>query len=158
MNLSKKYRNKKNAEKIRQDKSPPYLIMRRSAQQVPRLSKALNQTGSLPNPSGKTRKPILRRTIKSRARKYPELVSPNLSKKRSEPPRIKWSKPEDKRSHSHPVQTDNCRSGNVLCTPSQGLNTYRQRRLYPSCISKGSSDPSERAITSKNQCPRHSGR
>ena len=139
----------KNTEKIRGDKSPSYLIMGRPTQRIPRLSEALNQTTSLPNPSGKTGEPTLRRKLKSRAKKYPELISPNLSKKRLGPPRIKWSKLEDKRSHSHPAQKSNCRSRNVLCMPSRGPSTYRQKRPYPSCTSKGSSDPSKRAITSK---------
>ena len=130
--------------------------MGRSAQQIPRLSEALNQTSGLPNPSGKTGKSILRRMIKRRARKYPELISPNLSRKRSGPPRIKWLKPEDKRSHSHLARTGNCRSENILCMLNQGPSTCRQKQLYPSSTSKGSLDPSERATTSKIQCLRHS--
>ena len=107
------------------------MIMGQPTQCTPHLGKARDQASSLPNPSGKTREPTLRWMLKRRARKYPELISPNLSKKESGPPRIKWSKPEDKRSHSHPARTSNCRSGNILCTPSQGLSTYKRRQSYP---------------------------
>ena len=63
-------------------KNIPYLIMGQSAQQIPPLKRVLNQIRSLSNPLRKTWKTTLRKMLKRQERKHPELVSPNLSRRK----------------------------------------------------------------------------